>query len=283
MSKIAIITDTDACLPQAIAREYGIRQVPITIHFDGSMYTTGVDIDDRKVFELIDRANKIPTTSAPSPGSFLNAYQDAFKAGADSVVCLCVSSKISATYDSAVNARNELKDRDITVVDTLNLSMGQGFMVLAAAEAARAGATPAEAAAAALAAGRNMHLYAVLPTLKYLALSGRVGKLMAGIAGTLNIMPILTVKEGKLDLLERIRTRKKAIERLLELVHTAVGGRRVTRAAIIHVNNPEGARELAGLLCAGLPCPQDLITAEFSPGLSVHAGSGVVGVALQTA
>jgi len=168
------------------------------------------------------------------------------------------------------------------VVDTLNLSMGQGFMALAAADAARAGATPAETVASALEAGRCMHTYALLPTLKYLALSGRVGKLVAGMADTFNIMPILTVKEGKLDLLERIRTRKKAMERMLQLVHSAVGGKRVERAAIIHVNHAEGARELAELLCAGLPCPRDMITAEFTPGLSVHAGTGVVGVVLQT-
>jgi DegV family protein with EDD domain len=282
MNKIAIITDTDSSLPLAVAEQYGIRQVPITIHFGAESYTTGLDIDDRRVFEKIDRLNKLPTTSAPAPGAFLTAYEQAFQAGAQAVVCLCVSSKVSATYSAALTAREELKERDITVVDTLDLSMGQGFMVLAAAEAARAGATPAEVVTRALEAGRCMHTYALLPTLKYLALSGRVGKFVAGMADTFNIMPILTVKEGKLDLLERIRTRKKAMERMLQLIHSAVGGKRVERAAIIHVNHPEGARELAELLCAGLPCPGNLITAEFSPGLSVHAGTGVVGVVLQT-
>jgi DegV family protein with EDD domain len=282
MNNIAIITDTDSSLPPALAKSFGIRMVPITIHFGAESYTTNLDMDDRQVFEKIDRLNKLPTTSAPPPGAFVKAYQEAFQAGASAVVCLCVSSKVSATYNAAVTARDEMKECDITVVDTLNLSMGQGFMVMAAAEAARGGATPAEVVTLAVAAGRSMHTYALLPTLKYLALSGRVGKFVAGMANTFNIMPILSVKEGKLDLLERIRTRKKAMERMLHLVHTAVDGQKLARVAVIHVNHPEGADELVEILRNELPCPQDIITAEFTPGLSVHAGTGVVGVVLQT-
>lgn len=282
MTKIAIITDTDCSLPPAVIAQYGIRQVPITIHFGSETFTTGVDIDDRRVFEKIDRINRLPTTSAPAPGAFLTAFNEAFAAGAEAVVCLCVSSKISATYGAAMMARDELKDRDITVVDTLNLSMGQGFMVLAAAEAAAGGGSPAEVVARALEVGSGLHVYAVLPTLKYLALSGRVGKLVAGMANILNVMPILTVREGKLDLLERIRTRKKAVERMLQLLRQAVEGKTLVRAAVIHVNHPEGAQEMAELLKTELGCRQEPLIAEFTPGLSVHAGSGVVGVVLQT-
>jgi DegV family protein with EDD domain len=282
MKKIAIITDTDSSLPVEVAEQFGIRQVPITIHFDDATYTTGLDIDDRQVFEKIDRLNKLPTTSAPAPGVFANAYETALSQGADSVICICVSSKVSATYSSAVTARDSFPKQDISVVDSLNLSMGQGFMVLAAAEAARAGAGKEEILAGITETGRRVHTYAVLSTLKYLALSGRVGKLVAGMADTLNIKPILAVTDGKLDLLERIRTRKKAVERMLELTRSAIDGRTVARAAIIHVNHPQGAEELCGQLCAAIPCPGSILTAEFTPGLSVHAGTGVVGVVILT-
>ncbi len=280
MNPIAIITDSDASLPPALAEQYGIQQVPITIHFGDESYTTGVDIDDARLFEKIDRLNRLPTTAAPSPGAFASAYERAFSAGAQSIVCICVSSKVSATYSAAVTACEQFPGREIRVVDSLNLSMGQGFMVLAAAEAAQTGASLDEIVARALDTGSRVHVYAVLATLKYLALSGRVGKLAAGMADTLNIKPVLSVRGGKLDLLEKIRTRKKAVERMIELTGQSLDGKRIERLGIIHVNNPQGAEELRDLLRAALPCPEEIIIAEFTAGLSVHAGTGVVGLAL---
>lgn len=283
MKKIAVITDTDSSLPPAVAEQYGIRQVPITIHFDGESYTTGVDIDDARLFEKIDRLNRLPTTAAPSPGAFAAAYESAFQEGADSIVCICVSSKVSATYNAALSACESFPGRDITVIDSLSLSMGQGFMAIAAAEAALAGASKEQVIELAENTGRRVGLFAALSTLKYLALGGRVGKLAAGFADTLNIKPVLSVRDGKLDLLERIRTRKKSIERMIELTGLALDGKRIERAAIIHVTDPQGAQDLHGQLCSRLLCPDEVITAEFTPGLSVHAGSGVVGLVVVAA
>ena len=282
MSKIAIITDTDCSLPADVSRKHGIRQVPITVHFDTQTFSTGVDIDDTLLFKKIDQLNKLPTTSAPSPGAFVNAYQEAFDGGAEEIVCICVSSKVSATYGAAVDAAGGFPGRAIRVIDSLSLCMGQGFMVLAAAEAAEAGASLEEVVAKAEEVGRRQHLYAVLATLKYLALSGRVGKLVAGMADTLNIKPILTIQDGKLDLLEKVRTRKKAIDRMLDLTGQSLDGRQIERVAIIHVTNPEGARELEALVRSQFRYTGPVITAEFSAGLSVHAGAGVVGVVVQT-
>lgn len=280
MKKIAIITDTDSSLPEETADRHGIRQVPITIHFGDESFTTGVDIDDARVFEEINRRNCLPTTSAPSPSAFALAYETALLGGADAIVCICVSSKMSATYNSAVSACENFPGRNIRVIDSMSLSMGQGFMALAAAEAAQAGANLDEVAERAIETGQQVHLFAVLSTLKYLAMSGRVGKLVAGMADTLSIKPVLTIRDGKLDLLERIRTRKKAVGRMIDLTQAALDGKTIRRAAIIHVNDAAGAGELQEKLCAALPCPVEMITAPFTPGLSVHAGDGVVGVAV---
>lgn len=282
MPEIAIVTDTDCSLPVDLSEQYGIRQVPITIHFGDVMYTSGVDIDDRALFENIRKRGRMPTTSAPPPSAFSNAFEAALAGGAKSIICICVSSKVSATYSSALNAAGMFPDRDITVVDSLNLTMGQGFMVLTAAEAARRGAGKEEILAQVASVGARQHTYAVLATLKYLAMSGRVGKITAGMADTLNIKPILSVSDGKLDLLERVRTRRKAIERLIELVRTAADGRPIERAAMIHINNKADAGELHEQLCSAMTFPREVITTEFSPGLSVHAGEGVVGVVFQT-
>ncbi len=281
MNKIAVVTDTDSSLSPTLAGEYGIFQVPITVHFDDQSFTTGVDIDDCSLFEKVDRVNKLPTTSAPAPAAFAAAYQQAFETGAEKVICFTVSSKISGTYNAALNASENFPGRDIRVVDSLNLSLGQGFMAISAVEAIRRGASAEEAIASAEETGKGLHLYAVLATLKYLALSGRVGKFVAGMADTLNIKPILTMKDGHLVLLERVRTRKKAMDRMYELVDNALNGKDVKRIGVIHVNELNGAGEVAQLLAERYPLDQPIVIAEFTPGLSVHAGSGVVGIVVQ--
>ncbi|MGQ9767209.1 MAG: DegV family protein [Anaerolineae bacterium] len=280
MSKIAVITDTDASLPPAVAARYGIRQVPINIHFGEEVLATGVDIDDARLFERVDREGRLPTTSAPSPGQFLEAYQAAFADGADAIACFCVSSAISATYQAAVSGRELLPDKPIVVVDTLSISMAQGFMAIAAAEAAQAGASLDAVVAAAREVGSRAHVFGALSTLKYLAMGGRVGHVAAGFGNLLNIKPVLTLRNGKLELLERVRTRSKSLARVVELAVEAAAGRPIARMAVLHVNVLDEAKEFEAQLRAALPCPEEILIAEMTPGLSVHTGAGLLGVAL---
>jgi DegV family protein with EDD domain len=282
MPRIAVITDTDSSLPPDVAARYDITQVPIIIQFGEESFRDTFEINGSQVFARIDREGKLPTTSAPSPGQFVGAFQAAFASGVDSVLCFNVSSEVSATYAAAVNARNMLPDKDITVVDTRSLSVAQGFMVIAAAEAIQAGASKEEALAAAAGTGERVHLYAALATLKYLAMSGRVGHLAAGIAGLLEVKPILTIRDGKLDLLERVRTQGKAWGRAIELAAESAAGHKIERMAILHANVPEMARQFEAQLRPSLPCPTEILHVDFNPGLAIHSGAGLVGVVFVT-
>jgi DegV family protein with EDD domain len=280
MPSIAIVTDTDPSLPPPIAARHKIRQAPMTVHFGSEVLESGIDIDDADLFARIDREGKLPTTASPSPGRFAAAFGAAFDEGADAVLCFTVSSKISASYNAAQSACDEFPGRDIRVVDTLSLSLGQGFMVLAAAEAAETGASIEEAIACALDVRERTHLYAALSTLKYLAMSGRVGHIAAGMGTLLNVKPILTIREGTLDMLERVRTQSKAGTRVVELAQLAAGDRQVGRMAMLHVNALAEARQMEQQLRTALRCPPEIVMAELIPGMSVHAGAGLVGVAL---
>jgi len=268
MPAVAIITDTDASLPNDVAENYIIQQVPITVNFGSEVLKSGIDIDVTGLFARVDREGTLPTTAAPAQGDFATAFEKSFESGADSVLCFCVSSEVSATYGAAVAARQT----------TLNLTMGQGFMVLGAAEAARNGKPVPEILSIAEQVRKRTHMYAVLPTLKYLAMSGRVGSLAAGFTDVISVKPILTVRDGKLDLLERVRTLKKAWKRAIELSAAAVGTSQVERLAIVHVNAVSEAREFYKQVSASVPYSGEVFYAELSPGLSVHSGSGMVAV-----
>lgn len=278
MSRIAVITDTDASLPLDVAARYGIGLVPILVNFGDTSLRSGIDIGDTEVFERVDREGRLPTTAAPSPGQFQQAFEEAFAQGAEAIVCLCVSAAISGTYNAALVAAQALEGRPIRVIDSRTLSMEQGYMALAAAEAAQAGASLDEVVAQAEAVGRRCVLYAALATLKYLAMSGRVGHLAAGMASLLSVKPILTVRDGKLDLLEKVRTQRKAWERVIELTSLALSGAAPERVAILHVAANEDARAFEALLRARIPCPKEIMTVELGAGLSVHSGAGMVGV-----
>jgi len=282
MQKIQVITDSDSSLTPELAARFDIKLVPIMIRFGEESFATNSEIDDKLLFSKIDYANKLPTTDAPTPGAFAAAYNEAFVAGAKEILCICVSARNSLTYENAQQATREFPGRRIKVIDSKFMTIGQGFLAISAAEAIAKGASLDEAGQLVEQQISRLTSFAALSTLKYVAMSGRVGKLLAGFSSALDIRPLLTMKEGTLQMTERIRTREAALERLVELLENSVKGTAIEKAALYHINNPEDAKYLEGKLREALPLPTEVFTVPFSPGLSVHAGTGLVGAAFLT-
>jgi len=193
---------------------------------------------------------------------------------------VCVSAEISATYAAALTAKEDFPGRDIRVIDSRVVSMAQGFMALEARRMAKAGASLNQIEAKLKGMESRLVLFASLSTLKYLAMGGRVGKFSASMGNMLSIRPILTMKNGKLDLLEKVRTRKAAMSRLVELLAGSVGSRKVEQAAFIHVAAEADLAELEQEVRARFAVPAETIHTDFSPGLSVHTGAGTIGAVL---
>jgi len=282
MPKTAIVTDTNSSLSKSLCESLGILQVPIHIMFGEETYLTGENIGDEKLFKMIDERQILPTTAAPSPGAFQKAFQEAFDQGADEIVCICCSSKVSATYDAANMAAADFPGKKIGIIDSLQLTLAEGFQVLKAVELAAEGASADEIMVQIEEMKPRVHVYGALPTLKYLVMGGRIGKLSAGMAETFNIKPIMTNIEGKLASLEKVRTWRKARARLVDIAVEKAKDTKIIQLGLFHVNNVEGVMELYEDLAKVLPLPEEYLLEEFTPGLSVHAGSGVIGYVLVT-
>jgi len=282
MPPIAVITDTDSSLPLDLAKKYNIVQIPIIVQFGEESFRDVYDIDNAAVFSRVDREGRLPTTAAPSPGNFVTAFESAFDSGADQILCLTISSEMSAVYTVARTAAEMFTGKTIRVVDSRTVAYAEGLMAMEAARAIADGASLDQAVAAAVNLRDRTHLFAALSTLKYLAMSGRVGKVAAGLASMLELKPILTLRNEKLEMLERVRTQGKAWKRVLELTCAATGERELEHLVILHVNAPEAAGQFELQLRAALPCPPEIPHVEMTPGLSIHTGAGLVGVVVAT-
>jgi len=279
---IAVVTDTDSSLSNETAANLNIYHVPISIHFGDEILKSNIEVDDAALVARIESEGVLPTTSAPAPGEFSAVFEEAFRDGADEILCLTVSGEVSATYKAALAAKEMMENKKITVLDTWSVSMGQGFMAIKAAEMAREDFPLEEIMEAVVGVRNNTHLFASLATLKYMAMSGRVGAISAEMAKMLSIKPILTVKDGKLDLLEKIRTRRKAWQRLIELSKERLEDKELEEIYLIHVDAEKQISEFESLLRDQIPCPKNMPVTGLSPGLAVHTGPGLVGLAFVT-
>jgi DegV family protein with EDD domain len=273
---VRIVVDSAADIPRDIADQLDITVIPLRVHIGNHTYLDGVDISGEAFYHELEGTRSVTTTSLPSLDTLETAYRRLTAEGYD-VVSIHISSRLSGTYNAALMAStgDEVPAESITVVDSKTICMSQGWCAILAAEAAREGKSMTEVADVAESAASRSVLYGALETLEYVIRSGRVSRLPGTVGTLLNIKPILTIRpSGEAAIIERVRTRKKVLDRLAAL--TAELGP-LDRIAVMHGADPEGAAQIVDLLKPLNP-PQPIIVGHIGAVLGTHIGPGGVGV-----
>ena len=277
MKKVAVITDSSAYLPEDIAKSLDLHVVPLTLHWGEETYRDGVDIRAEEFYERLAAAENLPTTSQTTVGEFERLFKELLDQDF-AVIAILISSGISGTVESALQAKELFPDAPIAVVDSKLVSMALGFMVMAVARAAQNGASLEECQAIAEAVYPKIGVYFTVDTLKYLNKGGRINTAKRLLGAALNIKPIMEIRDGKIELVESVRSRKKASQRLLELTEKGIAGRAPVWISTFHAAAEADNQALMAEAEARFE-PEEMITTFVSPVVGTHTGPGTLSIA----
>jgi DegV family protein with EDD domain len=274
VSRVAIVTDSASDLPPDAAQRSGIVVVPLVVSFGPESFRPGVNLTTDEFWQRMTAPDApFPTTAAAAPGDFLSAFQAAFDAGADSVVCITVSGDLSGTLKAAQVAAAQLPDRDVHIVDSRTASMGHGMLAQIAAELAAEGVSGAEIARVIEHRKADVVLYVALDTLEYLKRGGRISGARAAIGTMLNVKPIITVIDGIVETADRVRSRPKARDRVLELLTE----KPLERASLLHTTNADVEEFRERFIERSKLDPSKVQVMLVGPSVGPHLGPGCVG------
>jgi len=276
MSKIAVVTDSAACIPPELVREYNIHVLPFVLMFGEQVYLDGVDVTTTQFYRMLREAKHLPTTSQPSIGNFQELYASLARE-AEGIVSIHIPATLSGTLSMAQAAAQLFPDVPIRVVDSGTAVTAEGFVVLAAARAAAAGANLEQVVQAAETVIPRVNLYATLDTLDYLARSGRVPGVAALAGSVLDIHPVFNLQRGHVHTMIRMRTKKHAVKYMLERM-TEEAQNTPVHAAVFHADAADQAEELRKQVAERFHCVELYVT-EFTPVMGAHTGPGVIGLA----
>lgn len=280
MGKIALITDSTAYIPAEYAKKHQVHVIPLNLHWDEDTFKDGVDITADAFYTRLSHSSSIPTTSQPSAGDFLELFTRLGK-NHDGIIAALISSGISGTMDSALMAKKEYNGVPVEVLDTKVTAGSLALVVEALVKCIADGKSMEECAKKVKDIVDTMGTYFVVDTLKYLHKGGRIGGASRFFGAALEIKPILYLNnEGKIDALEKVRTKKKAYVRLKELVAEKAGGKKC-HIAIMQAKALEDAEKIKGELAEQLDCASIGIY-DLSPVIGTHAGEGTLGIAVHT-
>jgi len=279
---IKVVTDSTAYLPQDFIEQHDIRVVPLNVLFGSRGYQEGIDLDYEQFYRMLAEAEELPTTSQPAAGDFLTVYKELVEAGHE-VISIHISSRLSGTIDSALAARKMLPDPDrVSVVDSLSASLGLELIVRAALDAIDRGRPRHEIVASLEQLTGRVHTYFVVDTLEYLHKGGRIGAASALLGTALKFKPILFLKDGKIEPWGKVRTKRKAVTKLLDIIEEKVGGQPVAGIALAHAQVPDEAEALNQQVRQRLSCDQCYVS-QIGPVIGTHTGPGVLGISTYAA
>ena len=277
MNKVAILTDSTAYLPKEIIDRYQIQVIPLSVIWDGESYLDGIDITPSQFYSRLEKSPSLPSTSQPPAGEFKNLFSSLMDSGKD-VLALLISAGISGTVNSALQAQAELDQSRIKVIDSKTAAMATGLHVIAAARKSAEGGTLGEVAEVAQKAQLHTDVVFVVDTLEFLHKGGRIGGAKRFLGTMLNIKPILEMSEGKIAAVEQVRTQKRALERMAELIEEKAAGEKPLRMAVFHSNVPDLAHQLMEDTKRRFE-PEEIYLSELSPVIGTHVGPGTVAIA----
>ncbi len=280
MRKVAVVTDSTTYVPQDLMAKYGIRVAPQVLIWDGVTYLDGVDMQPGEFFRRLAQAKHLPTSAQVPVRKFYEIFRELHESGHD-ILAVVLSSKLSGTVGAARQAREMLPEARIEVVDSYTVAMATGFVVLAAARAAAEGATLEECRALAERAKEHGGLLLTVQTLEFLHRGGRIGGAARLVGTLLKIKPILEVRGGRVEPLEKTRTRRKALQRVVDIVAERTAGHEIVRIAALHANAEEDARWMMEHLRERIQ-PTETLLSIVSPVIGTHVGPGTVGIAYMT-
>jgi len=276
--KVVVVTDSTAYIPEAALNGLNIPVIPLWLIWDDERLRDNVDIAPQAFYQRLRESDSVPTTSQPSVGEFIDFFrQVATEHQTKTIVSVLISSEISGTVASAEAAKAQLPDLDITVINSLSTSMGLGFIALTAARVAAAGRSLEEVIRAAEAVRDRTNILFVVDTLEYLHRGGRIGGAKRFLGTALNIKPLLHLEEGCVEPLCQVRTKSKAVRRMLDEIEERLGDKPMAEACVIDIDSPEEGNDLSKQVKERFDISTVYHT-TVSPVIGTHAGPGTVGL-----
>jgi len=274
---IKIVTDSTADLPVKLAEELNVTVVPVYLRFGEQVYRDRVDISEDEFYQRLLNDPIHPNTAQPSPQDFADVYEKLSK-DADGIVSIHLTSKLSGTYNSAVQGKKIVKSKcPIEIIDAQTLTIAFGLMVIRASTMAKNGKSLKQIVDEVNKMIPNVHLLILFDTLKYLVKGGRIGKAKGLMGSMLNVKPLLTMKDGELAPSGQVRTRSKGIDRLVDFSKNAT---EIQDLAVLYSTTPDEAQDLVERISPIFP-KERILLARLGPGLGVHGGPGILAVALR--
>ncbi|MBW7959316.1 MAG: DegV family protein [Candidatus Promineofilum sp.] len=275
-TKVAIITDSTANLPPEIIEEHQIYVIPQILNWEGRSLLDQIDITTAQFYERLPLSKDLPKTSQPAPGQFTEHFMKVAE-GADSIVAIFVSELLSGTIQSAHLGAEAMGDYPIEIVDSRSASLGLGLLAVAAARYAAAGHDYREVAEYVRGLVPRMHVLFVVDTLEYLHKGGRIGGAKRLVGSMLSIKPVLHLENGQIEPLASIRTKKKAVQHMMDIVLKTMKGKKHIHAGVVHASAIGEAQAIADHIRAEVNV-EELIVTELTPVIGANVGPGVVGM-----